>query len=199
MIPRATFDTTPRMRGYCERRIRYHARFGYNPAYAGILRVPCTSAHQSAIQPRVCGDTDLPFFTVTYDTDTTPRMRGYFLDVDSIFQDSRYNPAYAGILHLLNHLSVLPKIQPRVCGDTVIKRCVRARRCDTTPRMRGYLLCAHRPLYGSRYNPVYAGILLANDNVFGRHMIQPRVCGDTSLFFCMYPSPNDTTPRMRGY
>ena len=90
------------------------------------------------IQPRVCGDTTFYLTGGATNDDTTPRMRGYFLDGEFVPHYARYNPAYAGILENANIMVYFIWIQPRVCGDTSEDRKGVTAAMDTTPRMRGY-------------------------------------------------------------
>ena len=146
------------MRGYLHNRSVHFIAYRYNPAYAGILsgflRTAILEKIQPAyagilssfrpchglpkIQPRVCGDTRSWAFSLNSKIDTTPRMRGYYRSYADQGIQRRYNPAYAGILFSKVPFHIVRQIQPRVCGDTSIRRAMPSAGGDTTPRMRGY-------------------------------------------------------------
>ena len=146
LVGMAAYDTTPRVRGLriIDDGLRFCRR--YNPACAGTT--PCHYAMHKyvSIQPRVCGDylSNAPECPTTADTtprvrdysaltlvtlilaDTTPRVRGLRGYAVMIARVARYNPACAGTTsRRLSSCAAFP-IQPRVCGDYVVKRPVRA-------------------------------------------------------------------------
>ena len=89
-------------------------------------------------------------------------------------------------------------IQPRVCGDYRMKRGIKKRFLDTTPRVRGLPEPQVRPASPYRYNPACAGTTPALPQTAPHNPIQPRVCGDyAKSIWTLLPS-GDTTPRVRG-
>ncbi len=111
-------------------------------------------------------------------SDTTPRVRGLPLWPEIYIGIDRYNPACAGTTTSFSLSRRNRPIQPRVCGDYLLRHITRRAAHDTTPRVRGLPEILIRRVCRSRYNPACAG----TTKRYGR------------LIF----TESDTTPRVRG-
>ena len=69
----------------------------------------------------------------------------------------RFNPAYAG--NILSEISLLHsgQVQPRVCGEYLLKKTPPIRQSGSTPRMRGIFHSFATLFPIPRFNPAYAG------------------------------------------
>ena len=125
-------------------------------------------------------------------------MRGLRRTACPAVISKRYNPACAGTTPC--HMAFLADamIQPRVCGDYRMKRGIKKRFLDTTPRVRGLPEPQVRPASPYRYNPACAGTTPALPQTAPHNPIQPRVCGDYIQICTSGGSIRDTTPRVRG-
>ena len=88
--------STPRMRGIllCLNLVSRYIRF--NPAYAGNIVLLVLHSFLFQVQPRVCGEYKPTSISSLYDTGSTPRMRGIFINHKQLNHSIRFNPAYAG-------------------------------------------------------------------------------------------------------
>ena len=129
--------STPRMRGIYPCRKTYRVILGFNPAYAGNIFF-CSHVRSFAqVQPRVCGEYVVRSQSITDRTGSTPRMRGILMHSHLMHIDQRFNPAYAGNIHLNPAYNFLCQVQPRVCGEYLNLMRLQIRVLGSTPRMRG--------------------------------------------------------------
>ena len=170
----------------------------YNPACAGTTPPSAQQRIAVSIQPRVCGDYALCCLIQPPSSDTTPRVRGLRTRTISGRDCLRYNPACAGTTREKRDRETRQPIQPRVCGDYFFDAHCDTLDRDTTPRVRGLLHCARDALSCLRYNPACAGTTRCPACSGSRIPIQPRVCGDYSLYRLLVAEHYDTTPRVRG-
>ena len=191
-------DTTPRVRGLLTSLFRLRREMRYNPACAGTTVYTSWLYLSVQIQPRVCGDYQLTFFSCSATIDTTPRVRGLLRVAGVRKVIYRYNPACAGTTPAHPSAPSPASIQPRVCGDYGCGSTTDARPADTTPRVRGLRRDSYRVGSRLRYTPACAGTTYVLPCPKRGRPIQPRVCGDYSLTDKAAGSTTDTTPRVRG-
>ena len=191
-------DTTPRVRGLPPAILLVLLHRRYNPACAGTTPPSAQQRIAVSIQPRVCGDYALCCLIQPPSSDTTPRVRGLRVRNAIARLGNRYNPACAGTTSMTIYCWLLPPIQPRVCGDYVVLTAMALSLYDTTPRVRGLLTVIIKCRRVVRYNPACAGTTRCPACSGSRIPIQPRVCGDYSLYRLLVAEHYDTTPRVRG-
>ena len=110
----------------------------------------------------------------------------------------RFNPAYAGNIHIINSLSNNFQVQPRVCGEYCTASTIFSTRSGSTPRMRGISFIMATTIKIHRFNPAYAGNIAARLRVRAQGKVQPRVCGEYCRLYWQNESLLGSTPRMRG-
>ena len=92
---------------------------------------------------------------------STPRMRGICTKERKKFNNVRFNPAYAGNMNPLVKKFDSFKVQPRVCGEYPTSCPAVALYTGSTPRMRGILFAFLIYASSNRFNPAYAGNIIA--------------------------------------
>ena len=68
--------STPRMRGIYPATKEEQNRYRFNPAYAGNIINPFYPMGNTQVQPRVCGEYEIPLHGIKAVVGSTPRMRG---------------------------------------------------------------------------------------------------------------------------
>ena len=125
-------------------------------------------------------------------------MRGILSDMFNLILTVRFNPAYAGNISVwTNHLLML-WVQPRVCGEYYYIYHNICTVPGSTPRMRGISCLCMILIASMRFNPAYAGNIIATFPVSRSNKVQPRVCGEYRLAVVAVGVLSDSTPRMRG-
>ena len=125
-------------------------------------------------------------------------MRGILSDMFNLILTVRFNPAYAGNISVwTNHLLML-WVQPRVCGEYYYIYHNICTVPGSTPRMRGISCLCMILIASMRFNPAYAGNIIATFPVSRSNKVQPRVCGEYSEIGMLKRYHTGSTPRMRG-
>ena len=125
-------------------------------------------------------------------------MRGISFSVRTSVLSPRFNPAYAGNMLSDPNPSRTGQVQPRVCGEYVVRSQSITDRTGSTPRMRGILMHSHLMHIDQRFNPAYAGNMFCPVNPLLLFRVQPRVCGEYFAQSLIYFNWSGSTPRMRG-
>ena len=125
-------------------------------------------------------------------------MRGIFCFIFLQRIDTRFNPAYAGNITDWKLRRFRTEVQPRVCGEYVVKVIGECIGTGSTPRMRG--IYRHYSLFGNnhRFNPAYAGNIILLLVIRLIQQVQPRVCGEYHCSDTIKVLISGSTPRMRG-
>ena len=152
--------STPRMRGIYLRHLMLYCLGRFNPAYAGNMQPLPPTWYISQVQPRVCGE--YLKFSPSKRTwlGSTPRMRGILIYFRLKTDFLRFNPAYAGNIHITPASNAQRKVQPRVCGEYRTTYPGKQSAAGSTPRMRGILSPSMFASLQVRFNPAYAGNIL---------------------------------------
>ena len=125
-------------------------------------------------------------------------MRGVLHRVNDLLNTLRFNPAYAGSISCLIRFSEMPQVQPRVCGEYMIKWLFIIGFIGSTPRMRGVLNHSIIVFCSGRFNPAYAGSMEYLLMATCLKQVQPRVCGEYVNRTTRNIGKLGSTPRMRG-
>ena len=149
--------STPRMRGILLLSVLHFVTLRFNPAYAGNICICHKSIMESRVQPRVCGEYSKSQYISSLPAGSTPRMRGISIIVFIYLNLIRFNPAYAGNIFKRTHHKPPHQVQPRVCGEYVVRQDKIWRVLGSTPRMRGIYSGLNFCLFLLRFNPAYAG------------------------------------------
>ena len=90
------------------------------------------------------------------------------------------------------------RVQPRVCGESILGQHEPNGRVGSTPRMRGKGHARGNGLAQARFNPACAGKRGAQEVGAHRRRVQPRVRGEKSKCAVMRGIALGSTPRARG-
>ena len=112
--------------------------------------------------------------------------------------DRRYSPACAGNTSSPAAARRRSAVQPRVCGEHIDMRGVRAALFGTAPRVRGTQRDGRGRQVALRYSPACAGNTSTSGGCSGRSSVQPRVCGEHPAWQGDTGPDAGTAPRLRG-
>ena len=107
-------------------------------------------------------------------------------------------PAYAGKTGIYRGYIRITGKHPRVCGEDCHTPLTALSAEETPPRMRGRPLELAYGVFSQGNTPAYAGKTCHQRPTCGRLRKHPRVCGEDPVAVCLYPTPPETPPRMRG-
>ena len=189
---------SPRMRGNLGDHAGGTFAGGSIPAYAGKPPRTGRLTGLRTVYPRVCGETVLDLQDMRRFAGLSPRMRGNpsragcgGCRVGSI-------PAYAGKPSCRRRNSTIPRVYPRVCGETIRLRLRQDGVEGLSPRMRGNREDRHHRLPRQRSIPAYAGKPTDRPEPPASSAVYPRVCGETSCRTARRRYRAGLSPRMRG-
>ena len=137
--------------------------FGFIPAHVGNISFLLNRICYFQVHPRVCGEYSMISFPVVKAIGSTPRMRGIYPCRKTYRVILGFNPAYAGNIFFCSHVRSFAQVQPRVCGEYVVRSQSITDRTGSTPRMRGILLNKSIFDVTLRFNPAYAGNIPYNN------------------------------------
>ena len=109
---------SPRMRGNLRRGAVQRRSVGSIPAYAGEPAAAQLGLAANAVYPRVCGGTSRRSIADVDSSGLSPRMRGNPSILCRRHSVGRSIPAYAGEPPIIQAVSCVKGVYPRVCGGT---------------------------------------------------------------------------------
>ncbi len=128
------------------------------------------------------------------------RLRRLFnlLKASSICQRKRFSPAPAGNTAAPDRSPEIEPVQPRACGEHLMREGTAGSTGGSAPRLRGTLRCNQSSPWQSRFSPAPAGNTRGSCADRTRRAVQPRACGE-HWANCSRHSPNcGSAPRLRG-
>ena len=129
---------------------------------------------------------------------SAPRVRGIPLDYTAQQDAARFSPARAGNTLARALFAATITVQPRACGEYVLKRSRPFPTNGSAPRVRG-IQGIVRPFSASgRFSPARAGntaLILIAPRIMS---VQPRACGEYASTIGRKKSPIGSAPRVRG-
>ena len=149
--------SSPRMRGAPGGRNQTHPHTGIIPAYAGSTTTGNATHTRTGDHPRVCGEHVGVRQDMTYQLESSPRMRGALNAGIFGLDDYGIIPAYAGSTRGGPRRSGCSGDHPRVCGEHRADRRGRRRVQGSSPRMRGAPIRRTEQLHRDGIIPAYAG------------------------------------------
>ena len=105
------------MRGAPDRLLNDMGNLGIIPAYAGSTSALVFTSNLEKDHPRVCGEHPCQAMTTLPSRGSSPRMRGAHEKVESIENNDRIIPAYAGSTEDFIDDGDDDEDHPRVCGE----------------------------------------------------------------------------------
>ena len=196
--PTANTGSSPRMRGTHAGLVDFLDLLGIIPAYAGNTTIFCHTISSHRDHPRVCGEHSLPAFQPREMTGSSPRMRGTLNMNGRCAPCAGIIPAYAGNTCASPRRIWRARDHPRVCGEHLGRLSFLLASRGSSPRMRGTHLCGAPPTASLGIIPAYAGNTPQSLRDSCRLRDHPRVCGEHTLFSCVFARSLGSSPRMRG-
>ena len=168
------------------------------PACAGNITGVATMNFMMAVHPRVCGEHD-PFCSCTVAIPgSSPRVRGTYLQAESVSPAQRFIPACAGNILFRASPHHFLSVHPRVCGEHLLTVITYPIQFGSSPRVRGTLsgtIVAHG---NPRFIPACAGNMIARVSQSVRRTVHPRVCGEHINSIRRIFRRSGSSPRVRG-
>ena len=190
--------SAPRVRGTGSENPLAPVNARFSPACAGN-RVSLHVVHQrGAVQPRVCGEQDIPFNNKKITGGSAPRVRGTEISSQHTRPVLRFSPACAGNRQRLKLMLCPPTVQPRVCGEQWLLCEPAGGVLGSAPRVRGTAGHPTALVYPNRFSPACAGNRHSAKSSTERNPVQPRVCGEQEVLPSRSVFSIGSAPRVRG-
>ena len=190
--------SAPRVRGTAEPFYPELTAYRFSPACAGNRSRPSRSIRAPSVQPRVCGEQTSRGKASCAVSGSAPRVRGTGLRELGPLSPLRFSPACAGNRAPDGYTMSEPEVQPRVCGEQVIRQSKHPAVVGSAPRVRG---TGHQPLPGvraGRFSPACAGNSIGFTRSAPVNAVQPRVCGEQENRALRKQLEDGSAPRVRG-
>ena len=115
------------------------------------------AALAQSVHPRACGEHGRGGRPVRPSCGSSPRMRGTRIAERYRRPLLRFIPAHAGNTSSPEGRSSPDPVHPRACGEHCAASAILSAKAGSSPRMRGTLLLALRPVVKPRFIPAHAG------------------------------------------
>ncbi len=193
------FDgSAPRVRGMHRSDISEQTLRRFSPACAGNACCISSTPGPLSVQPRVCGECLRSRKVTMQENGSAPRVRGMPANSATGAPDYRFSPACAGNACSETISRRWRSVQPRVCGECSRKKRAPRALDGSAPRVRGmrFPVLGHR--VERRFSPACAGNARAVQRASWSTPVQPRVCGECTVFIFGGKTVNGSAPRVRG-
>ncbi len=190
--------SSPRLRGTRPHLARQDVRRRFIPAPAGDTECIAFTASATAVHPRACGGHwNLP---VARDVNrgSSPRLRGTHTQAATNRIRNRFIPAPAGDTEPRTFIVYAEPVHPRACGGHVYRKSDVILDGGSSPRLRGTLLCLHKPCAAVRFIPAPAGDTTTMPTLTPVRAVHPRACGGHCSAAYFRASKPGSSPRLRG-
>ncbi len=168
---------SPPVRGKPEPTASARVRLRSIPARAGEAAGGPSSRRASSVHPRPCGGSQVAQMVVTFSSGPSPPVRGKRAKSGTASPFTRSIPARAGEAICCHPDRVRPRVHPRPCGGSALRRIVDTTDDGPSPPVRGKLRGRHAPPGSLGSIPARAGeatkMLLEAANA----KVHPRPCG----------------------
>ena len=186
------------MRGIPTHAILREPRIGSIPACAGNPNVCLAKSGEAWVHPRVCGESVSVDFVSEYGEGPSPRVRGILRAAQVTLTSARSIPACAGNPIAGSGSGSLPRVHPRVCGESPCTAPDPTVTRGPSPRVRGIRRTVHVPQDGRGSIPACAGNPSWPTHRRPRSWVHPRVCGESPLYTFTTWEATGPSPRVRG-
>ena len=133
--------SAPRVRGTVDTAAFEYCNERFSPACAGNGRIVPPAVLPMTVQPRVCGERGLLAVARSQIAGSAPRVRGTGNRHRSPWLDPRFSPACAGNGPIEVLIVSGLAVQPRVCGERLLRTTIGAGAFGSAPRVRGTGAC----------------------------------------------------------
>ena len=195
---RATWGSSPRMRGTLSDSSPRARLTGIIPAYAGNTKPMLIWWMSPRDHPRVCGEHRLIGGRRHGAVGSSPRMRGTPRLKPSFPTIIGIIPAYAGNTPGPARCRAGPWDHPRVCGEHQSAPTKTVQRKGSSPRMRGTPNGVEYRIADTGIIPAYAGNTTIRSPSRKTLWDHPRVCGEHPIATSVRSITLGSSPRMRG-
>ena len=189
---------SPRVRGSLSSRVSRALRSRSIPACAGEPLTTVMTPSIVEVDPRVCGGALTTTYIIPPSEGRSPRVRGSPKSKSSVMVPYGSIPACAGEPIPVEHVSVIRRVDPRVCGGAELWADPAMRATGRSPRVRGSPSASRSNLLISRSIPACAGEPEGGDGRRGLRRVDPRVCGGAYSRSFIAVRRAGRSPRVRG-
>ena len=174
---------SPRGRGNPPRVVGHHAQPGSIPAWAGKPLFLALFGKVMRVYPRVGGETGTAVPADEWPEGLSPRGRGNLRTRPRGRSSRRSIPAWAGKPAIALIAGMLPRVYPRVGGETEVGDLINVAGVGLSPRGRGNP-STHQEIWSIvRSIPAWAGKPLDSPGTLRGRRVYPRVGGETKNTF----------------
>ena len=147
----------PRVRGILKTWQASLMSWRITPACAGNTLQKNRRGFSAEDHPRVCGEYYAHVCARVSASGSPPRVRGIRIPATATPATLRITPACAGNTAGLPSRRYYPRDHPRVCGEYLLRSCLRPYRWGSPPRVRGILFANPNGRKSVRITPACAG------------------------------------------
>ena len=170
--------SSPRLRGTLRRQAGQLGPSRFIPAPAGNIPASLGRFALPAVHPRACGEHCSQSNSRCTYTGSSPRLRGTYLNQDSVHPQKRFIPAPAGNMPISPAALDLSLVHPRACGEHAERGNTFSKSVGSSPRLRGTCLSITWRCGNGRFIPAPAGNISKRRSAVARKTVHPRACGE---------------------
>ena len=198
VTPSMTIGSAPRVRGIHDDCTFLFGKLRFSPARAGTTRGTNANTYWAELQPRACGEYASRYATRTYRRGSAPRVRGILFGFVASKYVVRFSPARAGNTPLRIGFESNVPVQPRACGEYLLRSALARPSPGSAPRVRGILTSPEQTPFCSRFSPARAGNTTRGFSLIAGNAVQPRACGEYDRYGSGCSDLFGSAPRVRG-
>ncbi len=193
-----SIGSAPRVRGTGDPERAAASGSRFSPARAGNRPRCCLRRRAGSVQPRACGEQIDCRGAGPYSSGSAPRVRGTANGITLSTPIGRFSPARAGNSHDRFSLRRSRSVQPRACGEQLMRLGASREGRGSAPRVRGTgeRHCSTPSL--QRFSPARAGNSSRPLRSGPHAAVQPRACGEQDPVSATTSPDVGSAPRVRG-
>ena len=149
--------SSPQVRGTYHHSHRGRRRGRFIPAGAGNMADLPASGISLMVHPRRCGEHVKHTASIYEVVGSSPQVRGTFVETPMVFAKTRFIPAGAGNIELVNAFGAVGSVHPRRCGEHIIIAFNPSDCAGSSPQVRGTYSHNHGNNAIDRFIPAGAG------------------------------------------
>ena len=129
---------------------------------------------------------------------SSPLARGTQVPLHSRADLTRFIPAYAGNSTIIEDISALSSVHPRLRGELWQRRYLAVVLCGSSPLTRGTRVVSEQPEYERRFIPAYAGNSIPGLVLHLENSVHPRLRGELNRMVIRFSTRVGSSPLTRG-
>ena len=153
---------------------------------------------ETPVHPRVCGEQSTRSDRKTFNSGSSPRVRGTGPCRKRSSSSHRFIPACAGNRPSSPTASRKTSVHPRVCGEQGLHRQCADPPPGSSPRVRGTAVHSENGVARRRFIPACAGNSRFRGSSRRPRAVHPRVCGEQHGMVSWLVVAVGSSPRVRG-